>query len=266
MSQFPQKSSPFLNKIISFFMAPLFVVTAFIINGCDDKNNESQSSDNVLVMGTSADMPPFEYYKNEKIVGFDIELAEMIAKTLGKTLEIKDMDFSALIPALQSGRVDIVLSSMTPTPERRSAIDFSKPYLTLPLAAVSIKDINFGNIENMKGRIIGVQLGSTHEQYAKTLASAHDEITVKSLNKLPELIEELKNKRIDVVLMETTTAMEFQKNNPKLKISTLTDIDISFSVALAKDSPIHEDIDQALDSLRAAGELKSLRAKWFKGL
>lgn len=254
-----------LSSVFNPMMAFMGLFTALTLTGCGDQQ-DADLGDNVLMIGTSADMPPFEFYKNRDIVGYDIDMIQAVAKKLGKTVRIQDMDFSALIPALQSNRIQVAVSSLTPNAERRQVVAFSKPYLTLPLAIVSMKSDDLSNLENLSEKILGVQLGSTHEQYANSLAQKDTSIKIKALNKLPELIEELKNGRVDGVVLETTTAISFQENNPNLKIYTLSDVDTSFSIALPLDSDLKEDIDQAIHDLRAEGVLDELRRKWFKGL
>src|SRR4051812_47325674 len=78
-----------------------------------------------LVMGFSADYPPFEFKKNGEVVGLDIDVAREVAQALGFSLVLQDMDFSALIPALQSGRIDFAMSGMTLNEERKKNVDFS---------------------------------------------------------------------------------------------------------------------------------------------
>ena len=88
---------------------------------------ESEGTE-VIRMGTNAAFPPFEYYDNTKIVGFDVSLSQIIARDLGKKLKVVDMDFDGLIAALQSGAIDFVAAGMTANDERRQNVDFSEPY------------------------------------------------------------------------------------------------------------------------------------------
>ena len=211
-------------------------------------------------------MPPFEFYEHQNIVGYDMDVIRAVAKKIGIAIRIQDMDMSALIPALKSNRIDIAISSLTPNAEREEVVAFSRPYLTLPLAVISMGKKDFSNISNFAGQTIGVQMGTTHEQYALGLAEKDKTITIKSLNKLPELVEELKNKRIDGVIMEATTGLSFQNIHSKIKIFTLPDVDVSFAVAVRKEDPMLLKIDEALQSLREDGTLAKLRQKWFKNL
>lgn len=252
-------------KSFSFVSMLGFAVATFIA-GCDsssDDNKDKTLSTQKLVMGTSADMPPFESYDGSKVVGFDIDIAKAIAKDLKMTLEIKDMDFSALVPSLQSKRIDVALASMTPSKERLEVIDFSEPYLSLPLAAVTLGDAEINTLSDLSGKTIGVQLGSTHEHFIKERAEDDATIKVHSLNKLGELIQELINGRVDLVLMETKTATAFKTLNQKLRIHEIEGQKVAFAVALPKNSDLTVAINASLEKLREAGTLEELRRKWF---
>jgi ABC-type amino acid transport substrate-binding protein len=124
-----------------------------------------------LTMITSPDYPPFEYYENQgstrKIVGFDIDIANYIAKELGFKLEIMETDFGGLIPALQANRADFAMASMNPTPERKQNVDFSLIYYQGRDTIVADKGSKITKLEDLAGKRLGVQLGTTQEQSAK---------------------------------------------------------------------------------------------------
>lgn len=90
--------------------------------------NEGNSGDKVVKLGTNAAFPPFEYVDGKNVVGFDITMGEKIAKTAGKKLEVVDMAFDSLIPALQSNTIDFIAAGMSVTEERKKNVDFSVPY------------------------------------------------------------------------------------------------------------------------------------------
>tara|TARA_R110002095_G_scaffold204542_2_gene187336 strand:- start:911 stop:1711 length:801 start_codon:yes stop_codon:yes gene_type:complete len=252
----------FLKKFTFF----LCLVGGFFLMGCSDEQTSSVDKEGKIieiVMGTSADMPPFEFYEASEIVGYDIDIAKAIAKEMGFKLQVRDMDFSALIPALQSGRVDFVMASMTPTPEREKSIDFSEPYLTLPLAAMTLEQDAVTTQKGLSKKRVGVQLGSTHEQFARDVASRDKTVKVRSLNKLSELVQELISGRLDVLIMETKTAKAFQQVNPNLKVAALEDNTVSFALAFPKDSKWREKFNVAIEKLQISGRLDEIRAAWF---
>lgn len=246
----------------NLWLLALFVPLIFI-SGCGDNEDKTES----IIMGTSADMPPFEFYNTgggaPQIIGFDIDIANAIGVEIGMAVRVQEMDFSALIPSLQSGRTDFVMASMTPTPARKRNIDFSEPYLVLPIAAVTISSTPVTTEKELGGKSVGVQLGSSHEQFVRDVATKDKTVKVISLNKLNELIQELKTDRIDVVIMETKTARSFQKINPELVISAIDSESVEFAVAFRKNSPWIEKFNNAINRLHTSGALENIRSKWF---
>lgn len=126
-----------------------------------------------LVVGMSADFPPYEFHKvingKDTIVGFDVDIAKEIAKDLDAEMVPEDMSFDSLLPALQSGRVDLVLSGMTPTDERRKSIDFSDVYYrSKQVIMVRPEDKDkYPTMDALKGEKIGAQKGSIQEEIAQ---------------------------------------------------------------------------------------------------
>ncbi|WP_055666239.1 ABC transporter substrate-binding protein [Desnuesiella massiliensis] len=175
-----------------------------------------------LVLGTSPDYPPYEFIngKNE-IVGFDIEIAKELAKDLGVKLEIKDMKFDGLLAALQSGNVDIVLAGMTPTDERKQNVDFSKIYYTsLQGIVVRTEDKDkYNSLDALAGKKIGVQKGSIQEGLAKEQIKNAD---IKALGKVTDIMLELKNKKVDAIVVEKPVAEAYVSKNPDLSIPAVT--------------------------------------------
>jgi ABC-type amino acid transport/signal transduction systems, periplasmic component/domain len=116
-----------------------------------------------MVLGVSADYPPYEFHKTingqDKIVGFDISLARQVAKDIGVELRIKEMGFDSLLGSLKTGKVDMIVSAMTPTPEREKEVAFSKSYLTVAQKVVVRKgeENKYRSVMDFKGQKVGVK-------------------------------------------------------------------------------------------------------------
>lgn len=197
----------------------LVAVLAVGLVGCGNKSSDNSGGNQTaleqikknkkLVVATSPDYPPFEFMVSEngksKIVGADIDLAQKIADKLGVELEIKAMDFDALLPALQAGKVDMVITGMTPNEKRKKAVDFSDIYFKGENAViVNAKDAGkFTSEDQLKKAKLGVQKGSTQETYVK------DNLKVtnyKALVAVPDLIADMKNGNIDAVVLNSKVA------------------------------------------------------------
>lgn len=197
----------------------LVAVLAAGLVGCGNKSSDNSGGNQTaleqikknkkLVVATSPDYPPFEFMVSEggksKIVGADIDLAQKIADKLGVELEIKAMDFDALLPALQAGKVDMIITGMTPNEKRKKAVDFSDIYFKGENAViVNAKDAGkFTSEDQLKKAKLGVQKGSTQETYVK------DNLKVtnyKALVAVPDLIADMKNGNIDAVVLNSKVA------------------------------------------------------------
>jgi arginine/lysine/histidine transporter system substrate-binding protein len=219
-------------------------------------------------MGTSADYAPFEYIdtaKGNEIVGFDVDLAKMITKELGYEFEIVDMDFTGLIPALQSGKVDFVLAGMTPTKDRKKNVDFSDVYYVSRNMIVSKKGSGIKKVEDLKGKTVGVQTGSIQEGEAKKIAKTVD-MKIESRNRIPELIQEIQAGRFDAAIIEDTVAKGYlQTSNGKLEGYTIptNEQEAGSAIAFPKGSKLRDEFNKVLREKIKNGEVDKLIKKWF---
>lgn len=203
-----------------------------LISGCGNNNNDNNAATSgnattntatkTLTLGTSADFPPYEFHKlidgKDTIVGFDIDIAKDIAADMGAELVIKDLPFDSLLNELSSGRVDMVISGLSPTEERRKAVDLSDIYYKAEQAVVvreADKD-KFATIDALKGAKVGVQTGSIQEEIAKGIEGAQ----LTSLGKISDIVLQLQSNRVDASIMEGPVAEAFVK---KVKGLVITD-------------------------------------------
>lgn len=218
-----------------------------------------------LVMGTSPDYPPYENIDAKSggdIVGLDVDIARTIADKLGYKLEISGMDFSGLIAALQTRRVDFVMSAMSVTDERKQSVDFSSGYYTARNTIVSRKSAPLTTAESLSGKTVGTQLGSTQDQYAQTLAN----VTLKKLNRVPDIIQELKSSRIDAAVVEDAVALDMTAANPDLVMNFLpaSGAEDGYAIAFPKGSALVASFDAALQEMKENGQLAAITKKWFE--
>ncbi|CAH1057016.1 transporter substrate-binding domain-containing protein [Paenibacillus pseudetheri] len=207
------------------------ILAVGLLSGCGQNKNDSDTAANgnatnggaakKLTMGTSADFPPYEFHKvvdgKDTVVGFDIDIAKEIAADMGAELVIKDLPFDSLLNELSSGRVDIVISGLSPTEERKKAVDLSDIYYKAEQAIVvreADKD-KYATMDAVKGTKIGVQTGSIQEEIAKGIEGAK----VTSLGKISEIVLQLQSNRVDTAIIEGPVAKSFVKNVPGLVIT-----------------------------------------------
>lgn len=251
-----------------WLMAILFIATlviSLIVGNLRNDYVTAQDASKKLVMVTSADYPPYQFRQtdsgNSEIVGFDIDIAKYIAQKLGYELEIRDVDFSGIIPALQSGRADFAMSGMTPTAERKKNVGFSDLYYEAKNTIVSQKTSDLKTPADLAGKKVGVELGTTQEKTAKSLKN----VQVVALNRPGSIIQELKSKRLDAAILENTVAQGYVDNNPELIYEPIptTSEEAGAAIAFPKNSPLVNSFNQVLREMKQTGELQKLVTKWF---
>ena len=223
-----------MKKILSIMMAAMMVFMVACgqkdtgTNGDEGTNQapanklEEIQAAGKLVVGTSADYPPYEFHMmidgKDQIVGFDVEIMKELAEGLGVELEIQDMGFDAVLAGVGTGLIDIGVAGINPMPEREDAMDFSNVYYkashTIIVPADKVSDFQSG--DDLKGKTIGVQIGTLQEQVANEQIQG---ATVKSLVKVTDLILELKTGMIDAIILEMPVAKSYEKQNPDLKVA-----------------------------------------------
>lgn len=232
---------------------------ALISASCEKKDSSSTDS---LKIATSGDNPPYEFYKEGKLTGFDIELGHAIAGIMGKKAEFVDIPFDSIIASLQSKKVDMAIAGLAASAERKASIDFSVPYHENNTVLVTVGLTDIKNIKNLEGKIIGAQLGSVNETYGKTILKKHVNVEIQTLSKLTDLIQNLKTGRIDGLIVGIPEADKIKESHDSFNIMTLPEGSGSESVGLPKGSPLTDHVDQAIGALEKDGTLDNLRMKW----
>ncbi len=258
----------------SYKMAVL-VITALIIASIIffisklQKNTNSVASD-VLKVGVSPDYPPFEYTEDGEIVGFDIDFIHELGEKMNKKIEIKEMEFSSLIPSLNSDKVDVIISSISKNAERMDNVSFSDPYYTSTFAIIMMKDNDAKTLDDFpKNAKIGAQTGTTMESFANSYSDSSDKsLEIVSMGSNFLLIEKLKLGEIDALIVEDAQAPSFIKNIPELKSESIEDdvyIDEeenSYVIGVKKYSSLVDEINKGIENLNADGKIELLLKKW----
>ena len=243
-----------MKKLIAAALVGTMVLT---MAGCGSKTAETTGSEassdaagGTLVMATNAEFPPYEYYEGENVVGIDADIAAAVADKLGMELKIEDMAFDSIIPAVTSGKADIGLAGMTVTEDRLENVDFSDTYA----------DSDIASPDDLEGKKIGVQLGTTGDIYAGDIKDA----TVERYNKGFEAVQALTQDKIDAVVIDGEPAKVFVKENEGLKMldEAFTEEDYAIAVAKGNDELLDK-INTALGELKDSGELDKIVDKYI---
>lgn len=215
-----------MNKLKQFILMLVMMFAVFLpLSNLTIKADQTDTSledikkSGKLVVGLSADYPPYEFTAKvdgkTEYVGIDIEIAKKLAKDLGVKLEIKNMSFDSLLVALETNKVDAIISAMNPTPERKASVDFSDIYYSgKQYIVINKKDASkYKNLADFKGQTVGAQNGSLQYNLVKDQMPG---TTVKGLSKLNNLVLALQSGKINGIAMEEPTAKAYVANNNQL--------------------------------------------------
>jgi polar amino acid transport system substrate-binding protein len=224
------------------------------------KKTEIKSGD--IVVGTSADFPPFSFIENGHMVGFDVDIMEEVARRLGKSVELKNMPFSTLLPALQLGTMHIVAAGLTATPERAKHVLFTQPYLDgEPLVIVSLKTSPIATVKDLGGKEVVVNQGYTADLYM----SAIEGVNLRRLKSPADAFLALTSSRADAFVTAQNTVKPFFKEygHDKFVVATIPGTQENSAMAVAPQyQELREQIDGVLDAMKNDGTLEALRTKW----
>lgn len=219
-----------------------------------------------MVVGFCAQYPPFES-KNEKtgeFEGFDIDLAKAIGEKLGLKVKLVDAEWQGLLGGLKKGDFDILITCMSKSEAREEAVNFSDVYYKLPDVIVVRKDEEaIKGKEDLKGKIVGVQLGSGSEQLADQMKDTFKEI--KRYNYNPEAFTDLKFKRIDAIIVGYAYAVNQIKTDPSYKVvgPPLAEAEIVMVMPRGSEE-LTQKVNAALAALKADGTYQKIHDKWLK--
>ncbi|MEL6813494.1 MAG: transporter substrate-binding domain-containing protein [Cyanobacteria bacterium J06598_3] len=219
-----------------------------------------------LVMATSANYPPYEQRdgdaKDADIVGFDIDLATLIAERMGRQLTVVDVDFSGLLPAVINDEVDIAMAALEPTRSRKQRVEFSDIYYRSRHALISLdgylrsRDLNY--------QIIGLRKGSVQARYGERLNAEYPDLDIAGYDTLEEVFEALDIGAVEGAILEATVATTYLRRYPDFQAQVMpSDRATGSAIALPKDSPLRREVNAAINDIKASGEMARLIAQWF---
>ena len=238
------------------FKILLAVIISFSLLSCSDSRD-----DDTWVVGTSADNPPYEFMKDGEIVGFDVDLMIAIGQHLGKDIEFRNMEFHGLIASLASNNVDMVIAGMSITPERQRRIAFSTPYTDARIAVLFRREDGYKRADDLQDKKAGAQLGTIWTLIAHDMSMKYH-FKTKALASNLMLVEELKNKRLDAIILEESQAAKFMDKYPKLSSFPVKQYGSSFAIALPKQTDLKKNVDHSIRQLKGNGTISALAKKW----
>ena len=224
-------------------------LAAAFLCGCSDSGADK------VKMITEATFPPYEFLRGHEIVGIDVEICRAIAQKLGREFSCETVDFDSVIPAVISGKADLAAAGITITEDRKKNVDFSVPYVKTGIVVIYKKSVGFAGPEQLKGKKIGVQGGTTSETYVLNELKQEPERS----RSPAESVAALKSGRVEFVIADIDPAKNCVKGEPDLAISDFITSE-EYAIAIKKGQPeLLKAINETIAEIKADGRL----AKWI---
>lgn len=242
------------RKLVSMMLVTAMAATIF--TGC--KKEES----NTIIVGTEAGFAPYEYMDGDKVVGIDMDIAQAIADSMGKELVIKNMDFDGALLAVQNGTVDFVAAGVSVDAERDKVMDFSTEYVnSTEVVVVNAANPAVATVDDagLADKIIGVQQGNIADFYVEENVQYKE---VKRYTKFAQASEDLKNGKIDCIVMDQYPAEELVAANPELVIMDGTLFQDKYAIAVDDgNKELLDKINAVIEDLKASGKMDEIIAE-----
>ena len=244
------------KKLVNLMVITAMAATVFV--GCGKK-------DDTLIVGTEAGFAPYEYMDGKDIVGIDMDIAQAIADSMGKELEIKNMDFKGALLAVEKGQVDLVAAAVSVDEERKKTMDFSIDYVNSTEVVVvntSSAAVSAATAEDLADKIVGVQQGNIADIWVEENVAYKE---VKRYTKFAQAAEDLKNNKIDCIVMDQLPAEDLVAANPELSILDGTLFEDKYAIAVQKgNKELLDKINEVIQELKDNGKIEEFTAKHAK--
>lgn len=266
----PRSSGPTPSRsLLALVVVPLLAWLAVLLGGCG-RGGSSSTLDRirergVLVIATEAEFRPFEWVEpSGKVVGFDIDLAQAVADSLGVRLEVRNVKFDSILSELRQGLADLVVSGMTVTPERAQSVRFSQPYF-FTVTALLLNRASAGTVASAKelddpARRVAVKEGTTGEQSARAMLSRARLVSHKTENGAALDVAE---GRADAFLYDLHSVEQHHAQHPDRTVLLRTPVTVeAYAVAgRLEDGDLMARVDATLEAMRKDGRLAALQAR-----
>jgi polar amino acid transport system substrate-binding protein len=252
-------------RLTAFFAVLLVGAVAVIATGCGGGDNNGGGGGEKLTVGSDVPYPPFEEFGKTKteFKGFDIELLEAIAAKIGREIQVQDTSFDTIFRDLAQGKFEVVASATTITEEREETVDFTNPYYLPSAQSIVVAKGTTGleSAEDLAGKIVGVQQGTTGEEYVE------EEIETKELRTYPQgpdTFPALKAGTIDAVVIDRPVAEKAVEQDEGIEISggIETEEEYGFVVQQGNEELLDE-LNEGLKEVLESGEYTTIYKKWF---
>jgi polar amino acid transport system substrate-binding protein len=216
-----------------------------------------------LQVGANIGNVPWEFQDDTgAFTGFEVDLIDAVAEKLGDDVEIVNIPFNGLFSAVQSGRIDVAMSSITITDKRLESVTFAQPYYDSD-QSLTVTANGPASLDEMSGKVIGVDTGSTGDMWATEHSAEYGFADIKRYEGLSPAMLDLTAGRIDGYISDIPALLYYVKDKPSLKVVQRIETGEKYSFMFAKDAPLAGEVNEVLTALKQDGTIASLHEKWF---
>ncbi|MDB9312659.1 ABC transporter substrate-binding protein [Spirulina sp. CS-785/01] len=235
---------------------------SLLLPACQNSTIPEDSSP--LQVGTNVGNVPWQL-ENEsgELVGFEIDLVNIIAQRLDREVEYQDITFINLFPAVLSHRIDLAVSSITITKSRLETVDFTQPYYDSDQSLMVQSDSEITGLTDMQGKVVAVESGSTADEWVQGHQGQYNFKEVRRYEGLQPAIEDLRAGVYDGYVGDIPAFLYYAENNPGVKVVERIPTEEQYSMMFAKGDPLRDRINDIITTLKQEGILAEIHEKWF---
>lgn len=217
-----------------------------------------------LVVGANIGNVPWEFAeRGGGYAGFEIDLVQEVGRRLGRSVRIENIPFNGLFSAVQSGRIDVALSSITITPQRLGSVAFAQPYYESAQSLTVMRRSGITSVADMRDRVVGVDTGSTGDLWATAHREEYGFAEIRRYEGLAPAMLDLQALRLDGYLSDIPALQYYVRDKPFLAVVERIETGERYSMMFAREDPLVEEVDAVLSKLKREGVLAELHERWF---
>lgn len=257
-----------MKKMVSITLILMLIVG---LAGCSNAPAEDAEmstweriqADGKMVVGLDDTFAPMGYREEgtNDLIGFDIDMGNEMASRLGIEIEWLPTEWKGVMGSLNSNKFDAIINGMSVTEDREKEIDFTEPYINAGIGAVVVADSDIDSLDGLAEMLVGTQTGSSGAEACETLGYEN----VSFYDQYPNAFQDLSIGRIDVVVVDATTAAHFVDTKPgEYRILEGRLVDDNYAIGLRKeDDQLEAEFNRVLLEMKEDGTLATISIKWF---
>jgi ABC-type amino acid transport substrate-binding protein len=248
----------------------VLLAAVLVAAGCGDDDSSSSSSTDLgliqagkLRVGSDIPYSPFEFGREPDYQGFDVDVVNEVAKRLDLTAQFVKTPFDPIFRNLAQGRFDMVASAATITPEREKTVDFSVPYFPADQSLMVKRGSDIKSTDDLTGKRIGAQLGTTGADYAKTKVKGAQ--AVRTYDLVDDAFKALETGQVDAVINDFPVSKYAERSKPDLQVVQRISTGEEYGLGFNKDdTKLREEVNKALNKMKDDGTYTKIYKKWFQ--